>query len=251
VHIDADGEAVRRFNLDVGTPHGAGAAASPTTLVVSEAQGGPEVATRLVLFDTETMSRTVLHRDRRPLGAVAVAQDAVYFVAHSLDVEAMTVERIPLHADDPPVRVTAPVPEVGLSALAVDPSGNIYLATQRNRYVFRADGTLRESRQVVSAFPAVAVGEGGEVAWSAPGRSHGDIAAFIRGGSNEARSIIERRCTELTRSMDRIEVELRDEEIILPSLCAPIGFAWLTEGVLLVSIGGEGGAVLVRVDRAE
>ena len=253
VHIDVDGETVRRFNLDGGAPRGPVAAISPTVLVLSEEWAGTGIAGRLVVFDTEEMTWTELHRDTRPLGGIAVADEDVYFVAHALGSEAMTVERLPLDGGEPPVAVTAPVPEIGPSALAVGGDGRIHLATQGARYTFDPEGTLQETAELSGAFPAVAANGRGDTAWSGQGASDRHLPAFVDGGSEQARSIIESVCTQASHGREvstvhQIDVVMRGERSPLPLLCAPTGYTWLTDDELLISVGGEGGGVLVRAD---
>ncbi len=253
VHIDVDGETVRRFNLDGGAPRGPVAAISPTVLVLSEEWAGTGIAGRLVVFDTEEMTWTELHRDTRPLGGIAVADEDVYFVAHALGSEAMTVERLPLDGGEPPVAVTAPVPEIGPSALTAGGDGRIHLATQGTRYTFGPDGALQETAEVSSTFPAVTANARGDVAWSTQEASGRDVPGFVDGGSEQARSVMESTCASVAQGSgpntpDRIDLVIGGEDIRLPLLCAPAGYTWLADGVLLVSVGGEGGATLVRVE---
>ncbi len=83
LHVDAEGVAVRRFNLEPGMPDGRIAAVSPTVLVVSTGTPEPTRPGAVMLFDTEAMSWAEIHRDKRVLGDIAAQGDGVYIVVDS------------------------------------------------------------------------------------------------------------------------------------------------------------------------
>lgn len=250
LHIDASGAAARRFNLDVGSPNGAVAAINPTRLAVvsSDPVGGGGV---VEVFDTETMSWELMHRDERPLGDVAVSGQDVLFVAYENSAAAMfTVVRLPLDAATGPVEVTTPLPAVGLVAIDADDNGTIYAAAGEKSYVFAADGRLEAEVAARSTNPAVSVNGRGDVLWSQEGPPQ-DLSSFIAGGSGEARTVIERHtgCASLaTRApVDYLSLVTTDTTVVMPFLCAPAGMTWITDEEFVVSVGDEGGAPLVRV----
>src|SRR5690606_29854321 len=81
LHLDADGDTVRRFNLLDGsapTDVQGMAALSPELLVVSGAAPGASGAVHLL--DTGTGTWRVLHRTQSVLGDVATHDGAVYVV---------------------------------------------------------------------------------------------------------------------------------------------------------------------------
>jgi hypothetical protein len=251
LHLDADGVAVRRFNLDGDEPrpvHGF-AALTPDLLVVSaptdDASGG------IHLFDTIDGSWDLLYRDRILLGDLAVHDGDVYVIAFATGEGTFTVRRVPLDGAGAASDATAALPWPGAvhpiqSSVAIDigPDGAFYLATEAERMIIEGDGTVRDRTPSESRTPQVAVGADGTPVWSGGDRPSSAVASQVTGGSAEARAVLDRHesCTD-----DHVVVGSGPDATTLPFLCSPRGAAWLDPETFVVSMGGEDGAVLVRV----
>ena len=253
LHIDETGAAVTRFNLDPGAPGGAVDAVTPTVLAVVSGAGAPHPGT-IVLFDTDTMSWDELHRDERALGDIATTRDAVYFVAYTPGESTFTIEKLALTPGAKPVTVSPALDGQGPVAIDVDNSGMLYVATPTERIILGPDGVIRSSDPVPSIHPGVSVNDRGDVVWSGEAATTAALPTFVSGGSAEARRIIDTfiECDPnnppfSTQGIDHLTVSNGEESLTLPFLCSPSGFTWINDQELVVSVGDEGGAPLVRV----
>jgi hypothetical protein len=252
LHLDADGSPVRRFNLDGDEPrpvHGF-TALTPELLLVSAPTDGASGA--IHLFDTVDGSWELLYRDQILLGDLAVYGGNVYVIAFTTGEGTFTVRRVPLDGTGGASDATPALPWPGAvhpiqSSVAIDigPDGAFYLATQAERIVVEADGTVRDRTPIESHVPQVAVSSDGTPVWSGGGRPSSAVASHVTGGSAEARAVLNLHatCTE-----DLVVVGWSPNQTTLPFLCSPRGIAWLDPETFVVSIGGENDAVLVRVE---
>ena len=254
LHIDETGAAVSRFNLDPGAPGGAVDAVTPTVLAVASGEGTPSYPGTILLFDTETMSWEELHRDERALGDIATTSDAVYFVAYTPGESTFTIEKLALTPGAKPVTVSPALDGQGPVAIDVDNGGMLYVATPTERIILGPDGTIRSSDPVPSIHPGVSVNDRGDVVWSGQAATTAALPTFVSGGSAEARRIIDSyiECDPnnppfSTQGIDHLTVSSSEESVALPFLCSPSGFTWINDRELVVSVGDEGGAPLVRV----
>ena len=115
---------------------------------------------------------------------------------------------------------------------------------------------IRSSEPVHSTHPRVAVNDRGDVAWSGQASTTTALPTFVSGGSAEARQIIDSHseCDPnnpqfSTQSIDHLTVSSSEESVTLPVLCSPAGLTWINDRELVVSVGDEGVASLVRVTR--
>lgn len=253
LHVDATGKAVRRFNLGVDAPRGPGVALSPTELIVTGGEGSSHDPRSIFLFDTEAMTWKELHRDERMLGAFAATGDDVYFVAYAFDSPTFTIERLALAPGALPVTVTPRLEGWGRVGLAVAQDGTLYVATTTEHIVLAGDGSVRSRKAIRSAYPSVDVNDRGDVAWSMGFAGKREVDTYVAGGSADARRIIDRHVTcEVPGPMapagvqDSLVVDAQQAGGV-PLLCWPDSFTWLNDRELVVSIGSEGGAPLVRV----
>ncbi len=251
LHIDASGDAVRRFNLDEGVPSGAVAAITPTQLVVvsSDAVSGGGVVR---IFDTETMSWDVVHQDSRPLGDVTVSGQDVLVVAYDYSATpTFTVARLPLDAGVGAVDITTPLPAIGQIALDADSTGTIHLVTGEHRYTFAADGQLLAEVASRSERPLISVNDRGDVLSSRQGTPQ-ELSSFVAAGSAQARAVIERHAdcdpSGSGAAVDHLAIVTAETTVTTPFLCAPAGMTWITDDAFVVSVGDEGGAPLVLVE---
>lgn len=247
LHLDADGQAVRRFTLEEWASRvDAFAAVSPTRLAATASVGElTSTARAVMLFDTEAMSWQLLQAETELLGDIAVRGDDVYYVRYTSGVASFAIMRLTLGspADAVPASPELPRPleaiDASGAALDVGPDGTIYVATATERFVVSPSGELVERLTAASARPDVAVSPSGEVLWStAPPRETRRSMALVD-ASPQARELLE----PLLRCRDD---GLALGEHVLP-LCAVRGLAWLDDGTLVVSVGGETGAPLLRV----
>ncbi|WP_157962562.1 hypothetical protein [Homoserinimonas sp. OAct 916] len=263
LHIDEAGTAVSRFNLADDDPHGSVAAVTPTTLVMASGVPGLSNSGSILLIDTESMSWEEVHRDSRQLGDIATTGGTAYFVAFDWAEETFTVDTVALEPGAEPVTLSPVFTRTWPVALDVDPSGSIYLATENERIVLAADGRIESRHPVASATPAVSVNQAGDVAWSGQDSPSPTGPTHVAGGSDEARTIIDRHIDCVSddprlkpvsvggrptlEHPDRLTLMIAEDTITLPFLCAAAGFTWINDRELVVSVGNETGAPLVRV----
>lgn len=263
LHIDETGAAVSRFNLADDDPHGSVAAVTPTTLVMATGEPGLSNSGSILLFDTESMSWDEVHRDTRQLGDIATTGGTAFFVAFNWAERTFTVDTVELEPGAEPITLSPVFPGEWPVALDVDLSGSVYLATESERIILAPDGTIQSRHSVVSANPAVSVNRGGDVAWSGQGSPRNTVPTHVAGGSDEARRIIDRyvECDPedprlspessggrpLPEHPDRLTMVIAEHTITLPFLCATAGFTWINDRELVISVGNETGAPLVRL----
>ena len=254
LHIDEDGTAVSRFNVDPGVPDGAIDAVTPTVLAIATGEGTPSYPGTILLFDTEAMSWEELYRDERALGDIATTSGAVYYVAYTLVEPTFTIEKMALTRSAEPVTVSPALDVHGPVAIDIDNDGILYIATPTEHIILGADGTIRSSEQVSSTRPGVSVNDRGDVAWSGEAATAAELPIFVSGGSEDARRIIDcySECDPdnppiSTQGVDHLTLSSGEESVTLPFLCSASGFTWINDVELVVSVGDEGGAPLIRV----
>ena len=252
LHIDETGAAVSRFNLDPGAPGGAVDAVTPTVLAVT-GEGTPSYPGSILLFDTDMMSWEELHRDERALGDIATTGDAVYFVAYIPGDSTFTIDKLALTPGAKPVTVSPALDGSEEVAIDID-NGTLYVATPIERIILGPDGTIRSRDQVRSTHPGVSVNDRGDVVWSGQASTTATVPTFVSGGSADARRIVDshsecdpRNPPLSTQGIEQLTLSSGGESVALPFLCSPSGFTWINDRELVVSVGDEGGAPLVRV----
>lgn len=253
LHVDADGQTVRRFALvDDTAPrelHGL-AALTPERLVVSAGADG--AAGGLHVFDTASGSWEIIHRDTALLGDVATQGGEIYVVAYATDEGAFSVRRIDPAAPGGAVDVTGPLPWPppltpslhGTVAIAVGPDGSVYVATQAERIVVDAEGRIRDRTPAEVVAPDVAVGPDGIAVWTSGSTALPVAPTRVIVASERAREVI------ATAGCDaaRLVVGPGTGDTVLEAPCAAVGLAWMGPGALVASVGGESAAVLVRAE---
>lgn len=249
LHLDASGATLRRFNLLDGEAPAeirGVAALTPTELVVSAPADGASGAVHL--FDTAAGTWEVLHRADRILGDIAVHDGQVFVVSFETEVEQFTVRRLDPSSPGTLVDATPPLPWPpaitstlhGSVAIDVAPNGSLHVATQAERLVVEPDGGIRMRAAHVVAVPGVATGPGGVAAWATSGGA--DLApTAVTGGSTEARGV-------LAGPSDCAVLVARDVGDAVLALPCGQGIAWVGPDAFVASVGGESGAVLVRVE---
>lgn len=203
------------------------------------------------LFDTADGSWELLYREQILLGDLAVSGGDVYFVAFATGEGTFTVRRLSLDGTGVASDATPALPWPGAVhpiqwsvAIDIAPDGALYVATRAERIVVEADGTVRDRIPSESAVPQVAVSPDGAVVWSGGVRPSSAVPSHVASGSAEARAVLDRHaaCTD-----DLVVVGRGADATTLPFLCSASGVAWLDPATFVVSVGGQDGAVLVRV----
>jgi hypothetical protein len=251
LHLDADGVAVRRFNLGLDAPHPVNglAALTPELLVVSAPADGASGG--IHLFDTETGSWELLHSEQGLIGDVAVHDGEIHFVSFATGDDEFTVRSLDADAPATPTDATPALPWPGAAypieasvAIDVSPEGELHVATQAERIVVDGAGTVLDRAPHESIVPVVAVGPDGTAVWSGGSEPQERAPFHVEIGSGEAREVI---ALVDDCASDTLVVGASVGSTTLPFLCSPRGIAWLSADAFLVSVGGESGAVLVRV----
>jgi hypothetical protein len=252
LHLDADGQAVRRFNLvDAPRPVNGLAALTPELLVVSAPTDGASGG--IHLFDTVTGSWELLHSEQGLIGDVAVHDGDIYFVSFATGDGAFTVRELDPDAPATPTDATPALPWPGAvypieTSVAIDlsPDGDLHVATQAERVVVDRAGVVLDRAPHESVVPMVAVGPDGTVVWSGGSEPADPVPFHVETGSGEAHAVI---ALVDDCASDTLVVGAGTGGTTLPVLCGPRGIAWLSAEAFLVSVGGESGAALVRVAR--
>jgi hypothetical protein len=248
LHISADGETLRRFNLldgaDMRTVRGI-AAATPTELVVSHDALGPDGA--LSRFDTESMRWEAIPVAGDWIGDVAVLEGAIFYVEYS----GPRITPIPfvIRKLEPGGALSTLTPAAGETfraehvAIDLDREGNVYVVTESQRLILAASGSVTSREQQDVPHPVVAASPDGSVLWSA-GTGPDDLDWRILSASPEARHVIDQHsaCADTG-----LAIRSNGADIALPFLCDARSAVWLDENSLALSAGTEGGAVLARV----
>jgi hypothetical protein len=273
LHVGADGETLARFTTEPGDPLsqiGAMAPLSATELVVLQGDR-VHVMPMLSVLDTTTMTMRDLPGDivgdegdfdygDFEFGDVAVHDGDAVVVRYQprppddyLDYEVLRVDldsgaRTLLHSgpvelDDAP-GARPGVPPIGID---VDAAGRISIATPSARIVLAADGAELSREPQVANTPLVAVAPDGTALWWGGQQEQSEAHGVIVGGSPEARAAIERRTQCHGRSSgDALRLSDATGQHPLPFLCGANAAVWTGEW-WVVSIGGEGDGVLVRL----
>lgn len=247
LHLDADGQTVRRFNLEEWAARvDAIAAVSPTQLVVTASAGElTDTARAVMLFDTDAMSWHVLQAETSLLGDIAARGDDVYYLRYTDGAPSFVVMHVTFGGDAEATAVSPELPrpidaiDASGAALDVGADGTIYVATATERFVVSAAGEVLERVAAPSESPDVAVSPAGEVLWSSALHRETRHSVALVDASAEAREAIE---PLLGCRGDGFVLA----EHVLP-LCGVRGLAWLDADTLVMSVGGESGAPLLRV----
>lgn len=261
LHLDEDGNALRRFNDETFmTVHGI-SAVSPTVLAVSrtdrENVSGP--GTGLFLYDTDEDTWEAMKVDATSTGdVVADVAGRILFVdflgavvpgpiGGSVESVAPTPFAIrALHADGR--QTTVLEAGEGLSATAVaidiDSTGTVYVSTERETFSVGVDGTRTPISTHPERHPALAVSATGDVIAPAPHEAGAEVEWAMIRGSSEARDVMSQD-GDCART-DQAGLALFQARIAtsLPFTCGVRGAAWINESAFVVSIGSESGAIL-------
>lgn len=261
LHLDKDGNALRRFNDEMFmTVHGI-SAVSPTVLAVSrtdrENVSGP--GTGLFLFDTDDDTWEAMKVDATTTGDVVVdAAGRIVFVdflgavvpgSIRGSVELVAPTPFAIRALDASGRQTTVLEAgAGLSATAVaidiDSTGTVYVSTEKETFSVGVDGTRALISTHSLRHPVLAVSATGVVLAPAAGEAGPEGNWAMIHGSSEARKVMSQD-GDCART-DHVGLALfqAGNATSLPFTCGARGAAWMEGSAFVLSIGSESGAIL-------
>ncbi|GGF03263.1 hypothetical protein [Mycetocola zhadangensis] len=263
LHLDENGNTLRRFNADMFmTVHGI-SAVSPTMLAVSrtDREDVTGSSSGLFLFDTDAGTWDAVDVDSRTTGDVAVdGTGRIVFVdfvgATAPDARGSDGVTTPTPfairtVDTGGSQTTIVDVTEGLSAtdvaVDIDSAGTTYVSTDRETYSIRTDGTRALLGRHSTRRPVLAVSASGDVLASSSGSANTDVQWAMTRGSFAARAVMTDygNCTKT----GEVGLVLREgrKATPLPFTCGVAGAAWIDESTFVVSIGSEGGAILSTV----
>ncbi|QEE62398.1 hypothetical protein FVA74_13045 [Salinibacterium sp. dk2585] len=251
LHIDANGETVRRFNdFESPTPNHL-AAASPTLLLA--AVGAPLLSTPhppgLYRIDTTTKRWERLPVTATRVGAIATDGERITYVDYADEYPlpdgrggTYTIRQVDASGEQSVLLAADPARLASDTRLATDASGLLWVATETNVFTVAADGTVTPVSTHSTSVPVLAVNAGGSAIVAADA-SDTEIPWRLSGGSRDARSIVE-------HSQGRPLAVVRNggENAVLSFAANAVAAVWLDDERLVAVIPGSGDeAVLLRV----
>lgn len=277
LHVGADAETRAHFNADVGAPGAPPAmiaALSSTVLLTADREPLSRHASRLGVLDVGDMSwhdvASVITDDGMASITGIAARDRHAVVALLRPMAPgtegpFTLEVVRIGLDDGSrtelrrESIARTAAEQGrfaaTTAIEILADGSVLLGTPNGLSLLAADGTELDGIPSSEPVPAIAVAPSGDALWwGQPADSSGAPSAAtarfqVRGGSAEARASIDaastcpdgRRLQVVSTTGGALRSAAR-----LPFLCGARAATW-TGSAWVVSIGGEGDGVLVRV----
>lgn len=218
-------------------------AVSPTRLAVGAVWNDGGLFGDILLADMVTGEQSVVLHQECPVGNLAVFDDTVVFVSYAPgETGSFDVSRVNLTTG---VREDlATLEGSGATAdLDVGADGTIYVASDVASVTMGSDGTVVNIVERRAANPQVAVSAAGDLMWM-------DAAVTmatpfrIDGGSAQAREII---AQESLCGNEHLGVVRGGTRIDLAALCKAAGAVWLGNEAIVVSVGDEDGAPLIKV----
>ena len=249
LHLEARGEAPRRFNVEgeMASLRVRGIAATdPSTVIVSGGIDGAREGS-LWRFDTSSMRWSAISTTATVVGDVALTGGAVAYVEYLVDARggvSAVIHRLDDRGGDPDAdRVVSPVFPVGADGvveLSAAADGTLVANTGTRLLLITPSGGLSEVATLDAAEPLSAASPGGVIAWAVAADRRGG-PWFVDGGSPEARRIV-----EANEDCGARRIAFTDGRVS-PALCDLQAMAWIDERTLIVSVGTEGGAVLAKI----
>lgn len=246
LHVDSSGATVSRFRPTFLNEYWRlvdFAVIAPTRVVVSAVwNDGEFFGDILVVHPGENATAEVVLHEEHAIGDLAAVDERVYFIEEDT-ATTFRIGVLDLASGERSV-VTILPGTWQRSAIGVDGTGTLYVASSTTRYLIASDGTTLSAEPQAAAHPEVAVSPGGSVVWVDDRRSGSPAPFRVEGASPEAGRVIEE---HLGCDGGTLTVSIASVHTTLGFLCSPHGIAWLSDDEFLVSIGDEGGAPLVRV----
>lgn len=245
LHLGAAGNVIAQFDrtvLDSPWVLTGVDAVTPTRIAAGAVWSDGNLFGDIIVTDTTTNAQTVVLHQEHPVGSIAVSGDSIVFISYAADQPStFTVSRVDLATGARNDLTT--LDGAGATAeVAVGGDGRIYVVSDVARVVMDADGRLRDTTDAPSANPHIAVNRSGDVVWV--GSPTATATPFrIAGGSAQARAVIE----QDTCRDDHVSVIHDGESSSLEVLCRAVGVAWLGEDHIVVSVGSEDGAPLIKI----
>lgn len=245
LHINGEGEAARRFNLEGENAYlriRGMASITPSTLVVSGGTDG-EREDGLWMFDTAHMAWTPLPTEGVVLGDVAVVGTTILYVEvipGDAGEVTFVVRRYDEDGADPILTPQFDVGDGETVRLTVESDLTIIANTGTQLIAVDATGEAITLSTFAEGLPVSATIADGPTAWAANARGT-DQAWDVEGGSSQAR-----RLTETNEYCNPRSIETSEGQIS-PPLCNIQALEWLDSTTLIVSAGTEDGSVLATV----
>lgn len=275
LHVGADDDTLAHFTVDVGAPGAQPAMLAPlssTGLLTADRNALTRFRSPLGVLDTGDMSWhevapvidddgiasiTGIAADGRDV-LVGLLRPAARGTTGPLGLEMVRIglddgSRVVLHTEAMAVASAAYGQFAATTAIEVLSDGSILLATPNGLSLLTADGSMLDRIRSDEPAPILAVGPREETLWwghpAGTPPTHSPATFQVRGGSAEARASIEHAstCTD-GRELHVVSAAggTLTETAQLPFLCGARAAIW-TGSSWIVSIGGEGDGVLVRV----
>lgn len=274
LHIDQNGDTLRRFNGEMYTSVHGISAISPTLLVVSRTYRGAVLegdlerfldGSGLFLYDTDAETWTKVETDAMTVGDVAAgAEGRIVYVDFLAEMALGSVPNPSVSNVEIPFAIRAVAsdgqqstllgPDAGLTAAAVaidvDSAGTVYVSTERETFAIGADGTRTPLGTHPGDTPVLAVNSDGAVLARSSTNAGGatlDLAWTLARGSSAARDVMSAK-GDCSRAAGRsLSIVQAGRATFLPFSCGTNGAAWLDENTFVLSIGDEGGTILALV----
>ncbi|WP_166880099.1 hypothetical protein [Salinibacterium sp. ZJ450] len=261
LHLDENGNTLRRFNAEmIMTVHGI-SAVSPSVLAVSrtDRENASGAGTGLFLYDTDAGTWDAVGVDAETTGDVVVdAAGRIVFVdflgavvpgAMGGSVNSDAPTPFAIRALDSSGRQTTVLEaDPGLTATAVaidtDSTGTVYVSTERETFSVGIDGTRTPISTHAGRQPVLAVSAGGDVLAPASREGGTDVDWAMVRGSSEARDVMSQDGDCTAKEEGGLALFRAGKATSLPFTCGVRGAAWIDESTFVVSIGSESGAIL-------
>lgn len=218
-------------------------AATPTRIAVGAVWSDGDLFGDILLLDMVTNEQSVVLHQERPIGNLAVIDDTVVFLSYAAgETDSFEVSRVSLTTGER--QDLATLQGSGATAdVDVGMDGTIYVASELANVVMSSDGTVLTIVDRRTMNPQVAVSPAGHLMWM------NDTATTatpfrVDGGSSHARAIIARNSTCGHEHISVVREGNRDD---LAALCQAAGVVWLGNDAIVVSVGSEDGAPLIKV----
>jgi hypothetical protein len=264
LHLDENGDTLRRFNAEMFvTVHGI-SAVSPTVLAVSrtDRENPWGAGSGLFLFDTDDETWENVEVDATTAGDVVVdAEGRIVFVDYlgamvpgAMDYSIEDDAPIPfaIRAIDANGEQTTVLGEdARLSATTVaidtDSAGTVYVSTDRETFSVGVDGTRSPIGTHAGRQPVLAVSPAGELLAAGSYEAGADVAWVVSGGSSEAKDVISQEADCARNEDGGLALLQAGTATSLPFTCGVRGAIWIDESTFIISVGYESGAVLAKV----
>ena len=265
LHLDSNGDTLRRFNDErFATVHGI-SAISPTILAVSQTGGA---RTGIFIYDTDAETWTRVDVDATTIGDVTAGTDGQLVFVDFLgamvpedmntppmptDMRPFAIRTVDRNGQQTTVLGSESGPAAAAVAIEIDSVGIVYVSTERETFTIGVDGTRSPMATYPPRKPVLAVNSVGDVLTGASSTeaTEGSIEWTMPRGSSLARDVIATKGDCSQSAGTGIAVLTDTESTSFPFSCNTNGAAWLNDTTFVLSIGDETGTILARVTPPE